>query len=93
MATTIGMTGPVPMLDDAASGGAHRSRLSIHFNTPRVRRWLLVQIVSVPVSEDPDPYDSGAALAFRVRRESQPPAEITRLLDNYSLEQSLRRWI
>ena len=93
MATTIGMTGPVPLLDDTASRGAHRSRFSNHFNTPRVRRWLLVQVVSVPVSEDPDPYDSGAALTVHVRRESQPPADITRLLANYSHEQSLRRWI
>ncbi len=28
--------------------GVKRSRFSLHFSTPRMRRWLLVQLVSVP---------------------------------------------
>jgi hypothetical protein len=39
--------------NDKALHGISRSRLSLHFNTARKRRWLLVQLVSAPALPDP----------------------------------------
>jgi len=38
---------------DNALNGIHRSRLSLHFNTARKRRWLMVQLVTAPTLPNP----------------------------------------
>jgi len=91
MASTFGITAPVSTFDDISPSRAHRSRFSIHINTPRVRRWLLVQLVTLPVGDDVDPLDGGPAPDLRLQPEAPPPG-VERLLDNYNLEQALRRW-
>jgi len=39
--------------NDKALNGISRSRLSLHFNTARKRRWILVQLVTAPALPDP----------------------------------------
>jgi hypothetical protein len=54
MASTVGIANPF----EEPMKGVRRSRFSFHFNTPRVRRWLLVQLVTLPVdatADEPDP--------------------------------------
>jgi hypothetical protein len=45
------LVGPMASADDPVLKRMRRSRLSIHLTTPHVRRWLLVQLVSIPVEE------------------------------------------
>ena len=91
MASTFGITSPVSTFDDIIPSQAHRARLSIHLNTPRARRRLIVQIDTLPVGGGVDPLDGSPSPDPRKQPEAPPPG-IARLLDNYGLEQALRRW-
>jgi hypothetical protein len=76
---------------------ARRSCLSLHFNTKRRRCWLLLQLVSMPVSteqvqEQEDGYDNAGTWKAPTApvRESLAHS-YSRLLDNYEATQHLMR--
>jgi hypothetical protein len=48
MSSTVSVAGSL-FQEEKALKGVRRSRFSMHLNTRRARRWLLVQLVSVPV--------------------------------------------
>ena len=92
MASTTSMIGPLTPGDEVILKGVRRSRFSFHFNTGRMRRWLLVQLVSVPAntsSEEleaaPSPY--AHAHAHRDHR----PATLDKLVNEYWAGQVARR--
>jgi hypothetical protein len=77
--------------DDAALQGVRRSRLSIHLSTPRVRRWLLGLVVSVPVhNAGTEPVPDITQFA---RAEAPHHANLGHLVDEYMTAQTLRRVI
>ena len=91
MPSTLQMAGPLTAADDAVIAGVRRSRLSIHLSTPRVRRWLLVQLVSVPVhpnNKEPNADNPSFAPAH-----APAHAHLGRLLDDYITTQTIRRVI
>jgi hypothetical protein len=91
MPSTLQMAGPLTPADDAVIAGVRRSRLSIHLSTPRVRRWLLVQLVSVPVhANNKEPNADNASLA---PAHAPAHAHLGRLLDDYITNQTIRRVI
>ena len=85
MASTIGIAGRAVQPDEAVLKGMKRSRFSLHFITRRVRYWILVQMVSVPMQtgdETPaEPVQFGGSRTT-----------IVRLLDDYMVIRSARRW-
>jgi hypothetical protein len=91
MASTFGITAPIPTFDSISPRQAHRSRFTIEFKTPRVRRRLLVQLVTLPVSEELDSLDDGSSGSARIEPEARPTG-IAQLLESYGFEQALRRW-
>jgi hypothetical protein len=79
MASTVGIANPF----EESIKGVRRSRFSFHFNTPRVRRWLLVQLVTLPVDEadvEPNPELTRLAQAQAPRAKGD---DYHKLLDNY----------
>ncbi|MFL5731613.1 MAG: hypothetical protein ACJ78Q_00310 [Chloroflexia bacterium] len=91
MPSTLQMAGPMAATDDAAIDGVRRSRLSIHLSTPRVRRWLLVQMVSVPVHNTAN--EPAADSVQFARAEAPRHVHLGRLVDDYTTSQMLRRVI
>ena len=88
MASTVGIVGRAVQPDEAVLNGIKRTRLSLHFNTRRVRRWLLVQLVRGPVQTgDEQETTSAQPVQFR-----GPQTTIKRLLDDYGVAQFARRW-
>ncbi len=91
MASSMTMAGSLASAEEATLKGVRRSRLSFHFSTPRVRRWLLVQLVSVPAREQ--------VPAKRAGIEAYLPAQLVAhegigsTLDSYMLTQAMRRGI
>ncbi|MDQ6695008.1 MAG: hypothetical protein M3014_11420 [Chloroflexota bacterium] len=89
MASSMTMAGSLASAEEATLKGVRRSRLSFHFSTPRVRRWLLVQLVSVPAREQ--------VPAKRAGIEAYLPAQLVAhealgsTLDSYMLTQAMRR--
>ncbi len=74
---------------EGASRGVRRSRASLHFNTFRRRRWLVVQLVSAPL-EDPQE-DAGHAANRCVETRGQRAVSLQRLVDDYSTSLFVRR--
>jgi hypothetical protein len=72
--------------DEAVLRGMKRSWLSLHFNTRHVRRWILVQFVTVPMRTE----DYQETVASVQVKSAQPT--IGRLLDDYMTAQFARRW-
>ncbi|MBF6611723.1 MAG: hypothetical protein IVW55_01175 [Chloroflexi bacterium] len=75
--------------EDIAPRGTRRARLSMHLNTPRVRRWLLVQLVSIPVE-----YGANEDLPTYAHTEeplTAPADNYRRLLDDYQSAALARR--
>lgn len=75
-------------LDNTFPVGVRRSRFSLHFNTPRARRWLLVQLVSVPADKEkgPEGMTPGPLPLATERRESY-----NRVLDDFQTASFLAR--
>jgi hypothetical protein len=69
--------------------GVRRSRFSLHFNTLRTRRWLLVQWVSAPVQATGEWLEG---IARRLNQEQSRPS-LGNLVDQYQLDSTLRRTI
>ena len=92
MTSNISAIGPATIIHDAAAPEVRRSRFSFHINTPRRRRWLLVQLVSV---SDDSLQKSEVELNHTLRsRQAQP--NLGSLVEDYctarSLDHSLTRW-
>ena len=80
MATSLNVAGSLSR-EEPALKGIRRSRFSIHFNTRRVRRWLLVQLVSIPAEPSADD-DGKVASRLRAFRAAEHKS-LDRLLDEY----------
>ena len=88
MASTIGMAGRAVQPDEGLLNDLKRSRFSLHFNTRRVRHWILVQLVSVPVrTRDAQENESAQPVQFRGLQTT-----VRRLVDEYMVTQFARRW-
>jgi hypothetical protein len=74
--------------DEALLNGIKRSRFSLHFNTRRMRNWLLVQLVRVPVQA----IDEQETTSSQPEQASGSRTTIGRLLDDYLTTQFVRRW-
>ena len=83
------LVGPIAGTDDPILKRMRRSRLSIHMTTPRVRRWLLVQLVSIPVEQQADdtPVPFAQPAAQRANRSYQ------QLIDDCRVVQASRLMI
>lgn len=93
MASTISTAtiASAPVYDEPALRGVRRSRFSFHLNTRRSRRWLLVQLVSIPL-DGPD--NEHSALAIRHSREQAAPHKtLGQLVDNYSAARMCNRGV
>ena len=89
MAQIASLPGRVNTGEDLLTRGVRRSRFSLHLNTPRTRRWLLVQWVSAPAQATAEWFDS---LSRRLSQKSSRP-NLARLLDDHTMQTSLRRTI
>lgn len=85
------MVSSVSSLEGMPIGGARRSRFSFHFKTPSARRWLLVQLVSMPVNGDAEGTEATHGTAF----EADTPRRDTlaRLVDSYTDTRFTRSWV
>ena len=90
MSTTLGMTSSLGVKEEAVLTGVRRSRFSFHLNTRRVRRWLLIQVVSVPVSATAEAGE--APIARHARRSNAPAPTPSQLLDAYETGRLYGRW-
>ncbi|HYO48851.1 MAG TPA: hypothetical protein VEW94_03275 [Chloroflexia bacterium] len=72
----------IAQLDATPVKGVRRSRFSLHLNTPRVRRWLLVQIVSIPVVAGGEG-ERQTRTAHLGKTRPVTPDPMSRLLDDY----------
>lgn len=75
--------------EDTLLKRVRRSRLSLHFSTPRTRRWLLVQWVSAPIEATAEWLDT---IARRNNRERNSPT-LSRLLDDHLMQAMMRKTI
>ncbi len=89
MTTSIRALGPATIIQEAAAPGLRRSRFSFHLNTPRRRRWLLVQLVSVP---DDSKRKSEVDLCHSIRSRNAQPS-LARLVDDFRAAYSFNRCI
>jgi len=90
MASTIGISGPHRHTEDGILKGARRSRISFHLRTFRVRRWLLVQLISVPVTEEIEDDDFAPKAQFRLT--NQHTGVVRKLADEYKGSRPLHNW-
>ena len=88
MTSNISALGPATIIRDGAAPGVRRSRFSFHINTPRRRRWLLVQLVSVP----DDSVQNDEVELYHTLRSKTPRPSLGRLVDDYCTAHSLTRW-
>jgi hypothetical protein len=89
MASTIGMRDRAVQPDETVLNGLKRPRFSLHFNTRRVRYWILVQLVRVPVQTRNELEIAYARpVEFRGLQTS-----IKRLVDDYMVAQFAHRWV
>ena len=90
MTTSAQVIGSKTPVEDAAIKGLRRSRFSLHLNSRRVRRWLLVQFVSVPVEEavDEQLHDT-----YTAQKQATEPKGIKYALDEYCTRRMMQRYI
>ena len=72
----------IAQLEATPIKGVRRSRFSFHLNTPRVRRWLLVQFVSIPVAADGEGERQTRTTHLR-KAQPAPHEPMSRLMDDY----------
>jgi len=89
MTSNITTFGPATIIQEAAAPGLRRSRFSFHLNTPRRRRWLLVQLVSVP---DDSKQKNEADLCHSIRTRNAQPS-LSRLVDDFRAAYSFNRYV
>ena len=91
MASTIEMVGRAVQLDEAVLNGLKRSRFSLHFKTLRVRHWILVQLVRIPI-QAVDERETVSAPWLQFRQIKGTRTTIERLVDDYMVAQFARQW-
>ncbi len=79
-------------LEEGVLKDTRRSRFSFHFNTMRRRRWVLVQMVSVPVDRENAQPDSSLQRAVEAQVAARP-ARVGNLLDEFCTNQMMKRWV
>lgn len=89
MASSISIAKSAAQAQDASLNGIKRSRFSFHFNTPRTRRWLLVQMVTAPANVEED--DTTIRHHNMQTRAAQP--NLREVMDGYCNSSMLRRWV
>ncbi len=89
MTSSITSIGLPTIIQEAAAPGVRRSRFSFHLNTPRRRRWLLVQVVSVP----DDTVQRNEVELNHAIRSSTPRPSLERLVDNYRATHAFNRCV
>ncbi len=89
MASTLGMTGSLTPQEEALFKGVRRSRFSLHLNTRRVRRWLLIQMVSVPVAATTE--ESESHVARYARGSADAPKTPAQLLEAFDMNRVYSR--
>lgn len=77
------------ILREASAPSVRRSRWSLHFSTPRTRRWLLVQLVSVDETTQESTPLSGSASRHAGRCETTR----SHLVDDFRNARATRDWI
>ena len=89
MTSHVSMAGPFGHVEDGVLKGARRARLSFHLRTPKVRRWLLVQFVSVrlPVEEATED-----GLFVAAPAPDKKPCGLARLVDEHRMSLGLHTW-
>jgi hypothetical protein len=85
-----GLVSSISSIDEPVSPSVRRSRLSFHLTTRRVRRWLLVQLVSMPVEPE---QEREARHVSAVRPQQEKDGGFNRLLNEYQVHQMLRHTI
>lgn len=80
-----------PTYDEPALGGIRRSRFSFHLNTRRSRRWLLVQLVSIPLEGTEQKLDRAASR--HAREQTAQHKTLDQLVDSYAISRMLSRCI
>lgn len=93
MTSSIGIAGVFAKADDSALKGIRRSRFSLHLRTHRVRHWLLVQFVSVPVPVDEAQEDRVSKAVRSVRRQERLRSSMDKIRDDYQMMRSTRMWV
>ena len=87
MASTVNLS--TMQLEEGILKGARRSRFSFHFNILRRKRWLLVQLVSVPAdNEDAE----NNAKVQRINHEDHP-CKLSNIVDEFRASQMIRHWV
>jgi hypothetical protein len=71
---------------------ARRSRFSFHFNTLRRRRWVLVQLVSVPVDGEHVQADTALQKAAETQAATHY-CPLSKLVDDFRNNQMMKRWV
>lgn len=74
--------------EDTVPNGIKRSRLSVHLNTPRRRRWLLVQLVSLPNDLQDEKRESQHIDHLEPKA---PPYDYNRLMSEFETSRLVRR--
>lgn len=89
MTSNITAFGPATIVQEVAAPGLRRSRFSFHINTPRRRRWLLVQLVSVL---DDSKQKNEVDLCHSIRSRAAQPS-LARLVDDFRAAYSFNRCV
>lgn len=89
MSSTLGMANTLTAKEETLFKGVRRSRFSLHLNTRRVRRWLLIQMVSVPVSATAE--ESEAPVARHARANCTPAKSPAQLMDAFDMNRFYSR--
>lgn len=90
MSSTLGLASSITGQEEVVLKGVRRSRWSMHLNSRRVRRWLLIQFVSYPVSEPSEDIETPAARRARESRKS--PKSLGQLLDGFTVSRVYSNW-
>ena len=89
--STFGVAGPLTGYDEKGLEKVRRSRLSLHMQTRHVRRWLLVQLVSVPVDEMEGAGSPQQGQTLQAREHAE--RDLSNLTTQYHVAQPTRTWM
>ncbi len=87
MSSTVSLANS--LAHEEALRGVRRSRFSFHFKTRRVRRWLLIQFVSVPAMVADT---VGGATLVGPSAERAGHKTLAQLVDQYQAGRLLNQW-
>jgi hypothetical protein len=93
MTSSIGNVGLFAKADDSALKGIRRSRISLHLRTHRVRHWVLVQFVSVPVPVEEAHEDHVEKAVRSAQRQERLRSGMDRITNEYQMIRPARMWM